>query len=592
MKNPRRFLLTSVVMGLVLAGCPERDRLTPEEKEVQDFAVGVFSGIRTAVDPGDNTDTTAQFIGNHVEVASGKWVYVLDNTGRQAFRPRTALTHLTPSFSEDLTPTLETWKDEPVPEDTIDEAKDLAQSLLAVDYTGNPDIEVIPIRELIASRSTEAKAACRYYEGRTRVLFSPMVSTEPMVESYESSFVYAPDVGPIVNVGQAELPARSHETAITFGPEGEFMRAESTRLTPEVQETVAVLREGLTSGAIRRGLYVYDPNLQFGTFFDPEEYRFELTAYSYEGEEFLDPDILVGCTPDTYVPTCNPFYSEFFPYEWCLDYSGADAGFYTTTQQYRYWCWFWWLLHYQKNGIRGNWDAAAQSWEMDVSVLLHRPLQTYGIVGTATGITPITTCDGLSFDAPLGTELKLEDRFYDDLERCHIALISTHGGPIYSARNGRAVYHFRRDYDRWIMLHEEGDDGLGHGNLRHLFLETCAAINWIYGPEHEGLPKTIETDWMNHHVADGIRTVCGVDGAGVGWDRGGWRFFGSYHRGESISQSWYNALIEECDCNHPVVLAYGSTETEAASTLFDGRFTKTRGGTGWVMACEVWVAGP
>jgi len=583
--------LICIAIVLGLAACPPRDNRTPEEKEVQEFAVEAFSLIRAAVDAGDNTETTAQFLGNHVEVASAKWVYVLDNTGRQAFRPRNALTHLTPSFSEDLTPTLETWKEEPVPEDTIDEAKDLALSTLGLDYTGDPDISAVAIRELVISRSTDAKAEPAYYEGRTRVLFSPMEPTEPMVGSYESSFVYSPDVGPIVEVAQTEQPARSHESAITFGPGGGFMRAESTRLTPQAQEAVAVLREGLTTGAIRRGLYPYDPNLQFGTFFDPEEYRFELTAYSYEGEEFLDPDVLVGCTPETYTPTCNPYYTGFFPYQWCIDFSGADVGSYTTTLEYRYWSWFWWHLYEQKNGIRGNWDAAAGSWEMDVNVLFHRPLQTYGFVGHTTGTTPITTCDGVSLEAPLGTDLKLVDQFYEDLERCHVALISTHGGPLYSARNGRDVYHFRRDWDRWIILHEEGDDGLGNGNLRHLFLETCAAINWIYGPEHEGLPRTIEADWMNHHVADGIRTVCGVDGAFTGWDRGGWRFFGSYNRGDSISQSWYNACIEECDCNHPVVLGYGSTEAEAAATLFDGRFTKTRGGTGWVMACEVWVDG-
>ena len=147
----------------------------------------------------------------------------------------------------------------------------------------------------------------------------------------------------------------------------------------------------------------------------------------------------------------------------------------------------------------------------------------------------------------------------------------------------------RKAFDQWIILHEEGDAGLGDGNLRHLFLETCASINWIYGPEEEGVTQNIETDWMNSHVADGIRTVCGTDGSYGGADRSGWRFFGSYHRGESVSQSWVNASIEECTCNHPVVLAYGATEDEAASTLYDGRFSTQRAGTGWVIALEVWV---
>ena len=59
----------------------------------------------------------------------------------------------------------------------------------------------------------------------------------------------------------------------------------------------------------------------------------------------------------------------------------------------------------------------------------------------------------------------------------------------------------------------------------------------------------------------------------MGSSNGGWRFFGHYNSGESISQSWVSAALEECDCNHPVMAAYGATEEEAANTMLDGRFS-------------------
>ena len=66
----------------------------------------------------------------------------------------------------------------------------------------------------------------------------------------------------------------------------------------------------------------------------------------------------------------------------------------------------------------------------------------------------------------------------------------------------------------------------------------------------------------------------------------GWRFFGHYHAGESISQSWIAMGLEEYDCNMPIMVAYGEDEEDAASVLFDGRFSTVRGRTGWAMAVE------
>ena len=41
--------------------------------------------------------------------------------------------------------------------------------------------------------------------------------------------------------------------------------------------------------------------------------------------------------------------------------------------------------------------------------------------------------------------------------------------------------------------------------------------------------------------------------------------------------------------NHPVTVACGATLEEATQTLYDSRFVKTRGGTGWTVAVESFV---
>jgi hypothetical protein len=122
------------------------------------------------------------------------------------------------------------------------------------------------------------------------------------------------------------------------------------------------------------------------------------------------------------------------------------------------------------------------------------------------------------------------------------------------------------------------------GRLRHLFLETCSTMNWLNSYRDD--PVTLVEDFMNSHVADGVRTIGGFDGGRVGGQVTGWRFFGHYHAGESISQSWFAMGLEEYDCNVPIMVAYGTDEEDAAGVLFDGRFTARRGRTGWAVAAE------
>ena len=573
---------------MLFSGCGPT--MTPEERQVLDFAKDAFGQIRGLIDPADTSAATTEFVGNHVEVSSSQWSYVLDASGQQTFRSKSTFPLMKSTFARGDIKDVDAWRSRAVPKATINEAMELAQSILGVDYAAQPAVTASSMRELLMSMQAGGEpGSVKYYEGRTAVLFTPPVTEDALVDAFDTSFSAATGAGPMVSVESSRRARRSHETSGSFTPDGMPTRVDSNYMTPAVREVVGVLREGLASGDIRAVLEAYDPSMKFGAFFDSEETRFEVSSYAWEGEDFLNPETIIECTADTYFEQCNPYYQDFFPVTWCFNDTNGDVAFYRTLDQYKFWMWYWWLMYGQQNGIRGNWNPTTQEWEYDVDVRVHRSLDSYELTTPLTQTVAITTCDDVTFDAPYGVDRKLEQAFYDDLERCHVVQIATHGGPIFSPRNDRYVYHMRRAFDHWVILHEEGDEGLGNGNLRHLFLETCASINWIYGPDYEGVPENIESDWMNSHVADGIRTVCGIDGQSVGYDRCGWRFFGSYHRGESISQSWINAALEECACNHPVILAYGGTEDEAASTLFDGRLTTQRAGTGWVIALEAWV---
>jgi hypothetical protein len=561
--------------------------MTYPEQAVSTFARNSFERIRNILAPEDDTAIEIGFVGNHVEVSSEHWVYIFDSMGHQVFKPVSTYPHVKPSFSDDIGPFLEEWLQTQVPQATLDEARNLALATLGADYMGDVVADVIARRELMASKSLNG-GEMKHHEGRTVVLFIPPSPLDTYVRSYKTNLIEGPGGKPFVIVEPISVPPRSYETAVTFAPGGRAVRVESNYLTPEVREVLDVFREGFAYREMPRRDYYYDKNFRFGTFFSDGEHRFEITAYSWEGEKFLNKDDPY-CIPE-YTPGCNPYY-PFYPWDWCWNsYWAPDVDqFIRQTRSYKYWVWYWWDLAGRKNGIRGNWDHDTQSWDFNnVKVILHKDLKSYNVVHPINGTTQITTCDGVDLIVPFYEGNKMEDKFYQDLERCHAAFFNTHGGPIDCPRANMKIYQIKRNEDVWIPIHEEGDDGLGSGNLRHLFLETCSSMNWIYGPS-KGEYRNIESDWMNYHVADGIRTVCGHDGAGAGADRSGWRFFGHYHDGDSISQSWFNEMLEENPCQHPVVIAYGSTLDEAAGTLFDGRFSEERGGKGWVVAVETWI---
>jgi hypothetical protein len=308
--------------------------------------------------------------------------------------------------------------------------------------------------------------------------------------------------------------------------------------------------------------------LTLGCFFDPSEYRFEISAFSVEGESFLNLD-----------QASNTFGRDSFdlkvPHR-------VSVERYRSSQDYHWWCWAWWH-HYGCVGcFRGNWleKTGRTGWEYPEHVLLHhRLLSSYETTqGPPRQTKVIQQSDG-PIRYPYAISQTFKAAFYKDLEQCNVAFIFTHGGPI------QGVYQVRRGLDVWVKLMPPSRK-LGAGKLRHLFLDGCAAFTYRREPRAAHLVKT----WIRQAPVSGLRTVCGVDGEASLLDRCGWRFFGHYNKGESISDSWAFALLDEFVENCPATAAYGATINEAVETLLRGRFTDEKAQTKAV-AISIWSGG-
>ena len=202
---------------------------------------------------------------------------------------------------------------------------------------------------------------------------------------------------------------------------------------------------------------------------------------------------------------------------------------------------------------------------LSVIVAYHRSLGAYPLVeGEPRRTKVIQQSDG-PVEYPHAIARHLDPSFYSDLEQCHVAFLFTAG----QAMEG--VFQIRRGLDVWVVLLPPSRK-LGLGNLRHLFLDGCSAFTFRRDPQTAHLVKT----WIQQAPADGLRTVCGSDGGASGLDRNGWRYFGYYNKGESISDSWAFAALDEYVENCPATAAYGSTTREALGSLLTGRFNDQR----------------
>ncbi len=334
--------------------------------EVRQHATENFERIRTLIDPDDCSPTESRFVGRHVVVTSDLWAYVFDLSGRQVFRPVAAAPHLRSAFSAPIGPDLDEWQRHCVTEETVGWAQEIALAVFDAGYVFDPATRVIPVRELITSKAANSEAFSSY-EGRTSVLFRPLELDDDLVSSFRTTFTTTPEGEPEVVTRSVEVPSRSYETYVAFAPAGHVMRVESGHLTPEGRDFLGVFRTAVEDGRITFEPILYERDLQFGGFFSPLEPRLELTAYSYEGEDFLTTTL-----PDCEKAVeCNPF-DEYLPYEYCYNSPWAPDvdSFIRPSLQYRFDTFNIWHEYGRRGGIRGNWDPDAQAWTIpNVEVL-------------------------------------------------------------------------------------------------------------------------------------------------------------------------------------------------------------------------------
>lgn len=306
-----------------------------------------------------------------------------------------------------------------------------------------------------------------------------------------------------------------------------------------------------------------------GTFFDPSEYRFGINAYSYDSKDFLDPRTLG-----------NPFTRQTSGIQLSGLYEQASIGAYLQSSESNFWNYYWWDKYGRVGGMLGNWDPRSKQWQKGQVSISHHSLSEYRISSSGPlKRNVITLADGSQKEFPLITNGKLDANFNKDLAYCTIATFSTHGGPI----NG--TFQLRKGLDMWFNPNMSYE--LGTGNLRHIIFNGCGAFGCFKQNSNNQSDLSLLTQWLPAKNISGLSTVSGYDGEFIGLDRDGPRFTGYYNKGDSINDAHRNAAIDECTDNAPVTVGYGETTEQALFNAVDARISTAKSNTAY-SAASVW----
>lgn len=447
------------------------------------------------------------YCASHVQAVGKEWVYLVDRSGNQIFRPRSMAVHMGPlvkraGIAADQVRQVPEQLVEKLKERTISHFREFMNDDLAWHVNTAIKREV-----LLKSRCGEAVS---FTKGRYWVRLS----------SWDNVRYFQ----------------------ILYGLYGTPLRIETNFLIPSAIRLRDMVIAKLPS---------YQPvsegptSICLGTFYEPHERRFEVNCSTYESVDYLDP------TAQT-----NPFPRGEGPF--------PTADSFLRSDEYRFWAWIWWDLAGRVNSAQGNWNPDRPGWQYpSVQLRQRRCLQDYKIEGGEPDKTvEFTNPDGSRVTYRQGVSLLMEDRFYEDLETCHMAVICSHGGAL------EERYQLLRNPDLWFQL-GRADHKLGRRHLRHLFFHACSSMTCF----KESRGQLLIREWMPAVYIEGLRTVCGSDGDHVALDRNGWRFWGRHHKGDSISDAWALGIVDEHAPNSPVTVAYGETPEAAIECLFDGRLS-------------------
>ncbi len=529
-------LALSAVLSLVAALSPAdtttRPAGQPQPPQVYDMAAQAreqfVAFCREVGDPQD-TSPDLQRAPTWLRAANGNWIFTIDLTGNRSLRRLgvQARTAVTPPYAAARLRE-KPWVSSAVRDKLTEQTRRLAEALAQVresDGSAHLKQEVV----LICRRD---KAEVRRYAGRYLVRLNG-------------------------------LPHGAY-FQVLYGPDQKPVRVETNVRDP----VCARLADAIADPAQKGGMTAYRETrgpLVFGTFFYPTHTHFELNAYSYEGEDFLNVS-----------QRQNPFAHDHFVAD--PAYPPQTAA-YHRSQDYRRWCWAWWDSCGRVGAIRGNWDPQAGQWEYPgIKIQFHRSLADYPLKGGEPREThKYPMPDGKEHEFPFATAEEFTPLFYQDLERCQVVYITTHGGNL-----GRR-FRLQRDLDVWVKFGPPQEQGLGGGSLRHLFFEGCGGMTYLAEGDRDILTDT----WLRSNFIQGIRTISGSDGGHTALDRSGWHFYGRYNKGDSIGDAWALGNLDENVENNPVTIAYGQTRQESIETLVAGRFTTGRTDAKWA-AVSLW----
>ena len=371
---------------------------------------------------------------------------------------------------------------------------------------------------------------------------------------------------------------------VIFDRDSMPIRIDTNIQSDECKRLIQLLFQEIVRNERQTVLPLKSEPLTFGTFFSPMEYRFESGAHTYEGEDFLQP-----------AAKENPFkLNDFTGSSVDLRIDGhfdaqkrtdlVDHAAWRKTDDYRFWKFYFWNRYGRIGGVRGNWIDETKSWELPNIKVEHHNLEGYRLVGgDPTETKEAILSDGKTYIFPFAISRQLDFNFYKDLENCTVAAFTTHGGPIQDR------FQLARGRDIWFMP-ATIQNKLGRGNLRHLIFESCGAMGCFKEERAGAAYLSLASEWLPATYVNGLRTACGGDGEMDTSGCGGWSFFEKYNKGSSISDSWLIAMVNEsASSNNPVTVSYGATLEETLSTLADGRFSSERASAKY-SAASVWVS--
>jgi hypothetical protein len=511
----------------------QNTRPLDNKNNLDTFASNEFNRIGEALGI-PKTELQQSRIANHGTfclMMSDKWLYRIDVSGNQTFKPVSNIPSTTLS--------IESGQIKANAQPSVGRLENVARNVLnLLGYKNTANLSKITVKNEILFIGKKHTSQYQTYAGRQLIRLS--------TSDNNTYFQVVTD---------------KNNTPI---------RIDTNLSSNETLKAARLLQEALQNAkTVGTSLVETTSAFHIGTFFDPSEYRFGINAHSYDGKDFLDPRALG-----------NPFTRQTSAFQLSGLYEQASIGAYLRTSESNFWNYYWWDRYGRVGGMLGNWDPRSKQWQKAQVSISHHSLSEYQISSSGPlKRNLITLADGSQKEFPLITNGKLDANFNKDLANCTIATFSTHGGPI----NG--IFQLRKGLDMWFSPNMGYE--LGTGNLRHIIFNGCGAFGCFKQSNNNQSDLSLLTQWLPAKNVLGLSTVSGYDGEFIGLDRDGPRFTGYYNKGDSINDAHRNAAIDECSDNAPVTVGYGETTEQALFNTVDARISPAKSNTAY-SAASVW----